>query len=115
MSPKLDKSHNKCCCGHQLWEHRATQITKDKNPCMACARLVVGEKCQHFTQSYRIIDTDNFGGDYPDEKVVAAGITYKPFADTMAEALCKKYSENGGRRFYLVVEDDYELKPGFEP
>ena len=115
--------YDKCCCGHPRSEHamvlsRSNDLsspTLPLGPCTECARMVFGLKCAHFTQSYRIIDTDNFGGDCPAETVVASGITYKPYADLMCDALVKKYSENGGRRLYLVVEDDYELKPGFEP
>ena len=60
----------------------------------------------------KIIDTDNYGGDYPDETVIAANITNKRFADTMCQALNDKFCDH---RFYKVVEDDYVLQPGFEP
>lgn len=62
----------------------------------------------------KIVDTDNFGGDYPDEKVIAEGITYKPFAELMAEAL-NAYAGEHSSRYYKVVQDDYILQPGFEP
>lgn len=62
----------------------------------------------------KIIDTDNFGGDTPNEKVIAEGIKNTQHATVMCKALndeAGKYS----RRFYKVVEDDYVLRPGFEP
>lgn len=68
-------------------------------------------------ETYRIIDTDNFGGDYPNEKFIATGIQYKQTADRMADAL----NEAGGphaTRFYRVVrhvEIRYQLAPGFQP
>jgi hypothetical protein len=117
--------YDKCCCGHPRSEHwldpKAPLVTgeipkeKENGACAECARMKFGKKCAHFTQSYRIIDTDNFGGDYPNEKVIASGITYKPFADEMCEALIAKFSGNHASRFYKVVEDDYDLQPGFEP
>lgn len=64
----------------------------------------------------KIIDTDNFGGDYPDEKVVAEGITNSDFALVMCDALNAKYcNHDNAPRFYRVVPDDYVLQPGFEP
>jgi hypothetical protein len=62
----------------------------------------------------KIIDTDNFGGDYPDEKVIAENIK-EPFASVALEAINEKFSGNHAPRHYLLVEDDYELAPGFEP
>jgi hypothetical protein len=61
----------------------------------------------------KIIDTDNFARDYPDEKVIADNITYDVFAKIMCDALNK----NAGVysiRYYKVVEDDYVLQQGFE-
>jgi hypothetical protein len=115
---------DKCCCGHPRSEHWLDpasplvegEVPKEKanGACAECARMVYGLKCAHFTKSYRIIDTDNFGGDYPNEKVIASGITYKRHADIMVEALNAHGGPNDPR-FYRVVEDDYELQPGFEP
>lgn len=62
----------------------------------------------------KIVDTDNFDGDYPDEKVIAEGIKQKKHAEIMCKAL-NDAAGNYSRRFYMVVEDDYVLRPGFEP
>lgn len=62
----------------------------------------------------KIIETDNFGGDYPDERDIAVGIRVRHNADVMCAALnydLGLYSS----RFFRVVEDDYVLCPGFEP
>lgn len=64
--------------------------------------------------TYRIVDTDNFGGDYPNEKFVG-----EPF-ETYAEARAASSILNGNTddpspRYYKVVEEPYELQPGFEP
>lgn len=62
----------------------------------------------------KIIDTDNFGGDYPAETVIAAELKSQYFADL----ICKLLNEDGGlnsSRYYKVVPDDYKLLPGFEP
>jgi hypothetical protein len=62
----------------------------------------------------KIVDTDNFGRDYPDEKLIAADIKIKRFAELMCEALNVDAGDNASR-YYKVVEDEYVLQPGFEP
>jgi hypothetical protein len=63
---------------------------------------------------YRIVNTDNFGGDYPDEKFVGEEYTDKDAADKEAETLNGPYPEHNSR-YHKVVEMPYELQPGFEP
>ena len=64
----------------------------------------------------KIIDTDNFGGDYPNEKVIADNIPNEHYAEIMCDALVNKLCVSDySPRFYKVVDDDYELQPGFEP
>ena len=60
----------------------------------------------------KIVDTDNYGGDYPDERVIAEGITNERFGVVMVDALNKHFCDT---RFYKLVPDDYKLQPGFEP
>lgn len=62
----------------------------------------------------KIIDTDNFGRDYPNETVVAENILHAHFANIMCGALNTDAGENSSR-YYKVVEDNYVLQPGFEP
>jgi len=60
----------------------------------------------------RVVETDNFGGDYPDERFVTESLPLEE---------CKKIAgEYNNRddfpsRYYKVVGDDYTLQPGFEP
>jgi hypothetical protein len=61
----------------------------------------------------RIVDTDNFGGDYPDEEFLLW-----PMKKADAQAIVDILNKCGGNhslRYYKVVPYDYELKPGFEP
>ena len=65
----------------------------------------------------RIIDTDNFCGDYPNEH-----FHLLPMPRVMAEKICnfinqQYYLEFGDRssRYFRVVENDYKLQPGFTP
>ena len=64
----------------------------------------------------KIVETDNFGGDYPDEKFVnnipsfLHEDTCQIIADIINNAIGKNYN-----RFWKVVDNDYKLKPGFEP
>ena len=61
----------------------------------------------------RIVNTDNYGGDYPDEKFVLFPMR-KETARLIADAL---NAEMGmiTTRHYKVVDMDYILHPGFEP
>lgn len=63
----------------------------------------------------RVVDTDNFGGDYPDEKFVFKQILSEVAATEIAEVLNKHLSGEQSPRYYKVVRDDYKLQPGFEP
>ena len=63
---------------------------------------------------YRIVETDNFGGDYPDEKFVNVHPVNRRHAEAIAAAINSGYSEFHNRH-YKVVEDTYTLVPGFEP
>jgi len=61
----------------------------------------------------RIVDTDNFGSDYPNEKFLLWRMP-----EDAAKRICDILNEQGGvssPRYYKVVENDYVLLPGFEP
>lgn len=73
---------------------------------------------------FHIVDTDNFNGDYPDEKFLTKtdekGNTYilnferKEYAQSVADAL-NIYLGKHACRFYKVVEEGYKLQGAFEP
>jgi hypothetical protein len=61
----------------------------------------------------RVVETDNFGGDYPDEKFRSESLS-----EEEAEIVCRKLNaplSEWSTRWHKVVEDDYKLQPGFEP
>lgn len=64
----------------------------------------------------KIIETDNYGGDYPDEKFVNLPTMNPEYAEKICKAindcLCR---DSTSRRYWRVVLDDYELVGGFEP
>lgn len=62
---------------------------------------------------YRVVETDNFGGDYPDESFAGPPLS-KEAAERAAE-IFNGSTRNDHPRFWKVVEDDYKLRPGFEP
>lgn len=67
---------------------------------------------------FLIVNTDNFGGDYPDEKFVENLPIFH--SRDAAKAVANAINENqfGGAvapRFFKVVEEGYVLQPGFEP
>ena len=66
---------------------------------------------------YRIIETDNHGGDYPNESFVNVPAVFEReqaqgIADAINAAHCRGDSSP---RFWRVVPADYTLQPGFEP
>jgi hypothetical protein len=63
----------------------------------------------------KIIDTDNFGGDYPNEKFVNVPRMNPTQAAELCALLNTMFSGETARRIWQVVPDDYELQPGFEP
>ena len=65
---------------------------------------------------FLIIETCNYGKDYPDEKFVAnlPLLRTKEEAETLADLLNKIAGESSDR-FWKVVGDGYSLSPGFEP
>lgn len=62
---------------------------------------------------YAIVDTDNFDGDYPNEKFVGEPFLFKQAAQQVADSM--NSGNPNASRFYKVVELPYELQPGFEP
>lgn len=72
---------------------------------------------QIITKTWRIIDTDNFDGDYPNEQFVAIGIRSEFEAESIALFL-NKHAGKHASRYYRVephIEISYKLQPGFEP
>ena len=66
--------------------------------------------------SFKIVQTDNYGGDYPDELFVT-GLPYphhRNAAQKIADAI-NATVPGTHHRYWKVVEGDYELLPGFEP
>lgn len=61
----------------------------------------------------KIILTDNFGRDYPNEKVIKEGLKKKA-AEIEADRLNSLEGPNSPD-YYKVVEDDYVLSEGFKP
>lgn len=59
-----------------------------------------------------IVDTDNYDGDYPDEKFLLWDMSKDD-----AQAICDILNRHGQPkpRYYKVVEDGYKLQPGFTP
>lgn len=62
----------------------------------------------------RIVETDNYGGDYPNEKFLPLPPLTKEAAWRIADAINQAFPE-GHHRYWRVVDNDYQLQPGFEP
>lgn len=64
----------------------------------------------------RIIETDNRGGDYPDEQFATPYSMPNDMAQQIAAIFNQWWCSDGDAlRYWLVVEDNYKLQPGFEP
>jgi len=62
----------------------------------------------------RIVETDNFGRDYPGEKFVNLPSMSVEVATAVAEAINNAFPVNC-LRYWKVVPDNYVLSPAFEP
>lgn len=63
---------------------------------------------------YRIVETDNYGGDYPDEKFVNLPRMTKDHAHAVANAINAGFPGDHSR-YWMVRPEGYVLQPGFEP
>ena len=63
----------------------------------------------------RIVNTDNFGGDYPDESFVDLPPLEQNLAERLCNAINDAWSGDYSPRYWRIVDDDYTLVPGFEP
>lgn len=61
----------------------------------------------------RIVDTDNYAGDYPNEKFIGPRMS-RQACEAVAYIINKEAGPDHPR-YFKVVEDDYVLAPGFEP
>jgi len=62
---------------------------------------------------FRIVETDNFGGDYPDESFAGP-----PLNEEDANRIANDFNEAARKnhpRFWKVVPVGYKLQPGFSP
>lgn len=65
---------------------------------------------------FRIVNTDNFGGDYPNETFLPLTFQTRDSALRVADAINAELCNNEhSPRFWKVVNSDYKLQPGFEP
>jgi hypothetical protein len=65
---------------------------------------------------YKIVETDNFGGDYPDEKFVNLPFGTKERMQRIADAINNEFCKDDyASRYWKVVDQNYKLQPGFEP
>jgi len=63
----------------------------------------------------RIIETDNFGRDYPDESFLPLPNMTSEAANRIADEINLACSGATASRYWRVVNADYTLQHGFEP
>lgn len=65
---------------------------------------------------WKIVETDNFGGDYPDERFVQnLPVLHNEQAAKNIAAAINAATPDNHSRYWKVVPENYELQPGFEP
>ena len=80
------------------------------------SEIVGSQGLRHLLIGFRLVETDNRGGDYPDEKFVTNYIFPREGqAQPVADALNNFMGGDYASRYIKVVELPYELQPGFEP
>lgn len=62
----------------------------------------------------KIVETDNLGGDYPNESFLNLPPMPREYAERVADAINSCFPDTC-HRYWKVVEDNYVLQPGFEP
>jgi hypothetical protein len=65
-------------------------------------------------RALKIVETDNFDGDYPDEKFLDLPPLQEHHAKKIADEINFAFPSSYPR-FWKVVPDSYTLSPGFEP
>lgn len=74
------------------------------------------EKPHNFNRNLRkVVETDSFGGDYPDEKFLNIPLCNEEKAIRVANAMNELFCDPGANRYWKVVPYNYVLQPGFEP
>ena len=68
-----------------------------------------------FKDNFKVVETDNFGGDYPNEKFATPYSFTRFQARGVAELFNSMFGGEHAPRYWKVVELPYELQPGFEP
>lgn len=62
----------------------------------------------------KIVNTDNFNSDYPDEYFLNCGTLPEYLADIIVTILNRDWSAYSSR-YWKIVDENYKLQPGFEP
>lgn len=62
----------------------------------------------------KIVETDNFGSDYPNEKFLLWAMPHDK-AQRIADAINDAAGEMHDRYWKVVDDDNYKLQPGFTP
>lgn len=66
--------------------------------------------------SYAVVNTDNYGSDYPNEKFLVERVRTKFNAEAIAHFMNQEFCrDDHDTRYWKVVEEPYQLQPGFEP
>ena len=65
--------------------------------------------------THRVVETDNFGGDYPDEKFASPRLSEGAAIEVAKIINSELCDHEHSSRFWKVVKLPYDLEQGFEP
>lgn len=120
---QMNTEHNQSTEGHSFQPITDPQTGQTIAQCTTCGHRWYGkgEPKQQCLQAVaprlqplrRVVETDNYGGDYPDEKFIGPALSPEA-AQAVADTINRDVGENYPR-YFKVVTLDYKLQPGFEP
>lgn len=73
----------------------------------------MGGPSKNKPKRYRVVNTDNHGSDYPDERFCSEPVS-EDEAKLLRDALNLGLGDDAPR-YHKIVPDGYVLQPGFEP
>jgi len=92
------------------------KIAEDTRVVVSRGEFVMLPRGYTVSETWNVVDTDNFGGDYPNERFVAWRFASEQEASVYADTVNKRAGEHSLRFLKVVkhIEIAYVLQPGFE-
>jgi hypothetical protein len=97
---------------------RRIEVVGGRDLPQRAVRIQIGEEGPRSGETeaamFRVVETDNFNGDYPDEQWVGPPLRDEAAANRVAATFNEEVTGES-RRYFKVVKLPYTLQPGFVP